>query len=410
MKKITLLATAVSVLFAGNVSADDLSMKLSGRFSFEGGFAKQSNLSNSEKYVTSNRKNLGMNSNAYVGVRAEAESEYMKYGAQLGIYTATRQSGASSYERSHLFMESDYGKVELGSNWDVGTKMTITALTVARASGDNAENYAMLDVKNDGGQILDSQALFPTFFLNKLDNNNRESTRKVTYYTPKFGPLQFGISYIPDSSNFGSVALKDTLASDDATKTYQLSGGKKYVESKIVKDAISAGVTLEHHMTDVTSVKLAVTSEYGKPAKNAMLTDSGIETKYKLAKLNSYNVGAILTTGSFSFVGSYTDAGKSLTSSQVYGSDRKTRYYSAGAVYAQGPVGFSASYYKTDKNKNKSNTYVIGTDYTLAPGFQPYAEVAFFDGKSKIPAVYNDSPASTKFKGTVFLLGMNLSF
>jgi hypothetical protein len=418
MKKIALLATVATALFASNVSAsvcncntsaDNLSLKLNGRFSFEGGAAKQSKLSSNEKYITANRKNLAINSNAYVGVRAEAENESMKYGAQLGLYTASRNSGSPSYERSHLFTESDYGKLELGSNWDVGTKMTITALSVARASGDNAESYSMLDIKNAKGETLDSQALFPSFFLGKLDGNNRESTRKITYYTPKFGPLQFGISYIPDSSNFGSFALKDDVQSKDATKTYELSSGKKYVESKTVKDAISAGVTLEHHMTDTTSVKLALTSEYGKAAKNGVLTDAGVKKEYKIAKLNSYNVGAVLTTGNFSFVGSYTDAGKSLTSSEVYGTDRRTRYYSAGAVYAQGPVGFSVSYYKADKNKNKSNSFVVGTDYTLAPGFQPYAEVAFFNGKGKAPAVYNDN-TSTKFKGTVFLFGMSMSF
>ncbi|MGV2432385.1 MAG UNVERIFIED_CONTAM: porin [Rickettsiaceae bacterium] len=178
-----------------------------------------------------------------------------------------------------------------------------------------------------------------------------------------------------------------------------------------MKDVVTGGVSFEHHFNEDTNVKLALTSEYGKSAKNAEVTDglTNVTTKYKMANLRTYNVGAVFTKGSYSLVGSYTDWDKTGTSKEVFGNNRKTKYYSAGAVYKNGPVGLSLSYYKSDKHKNKMDTYVLGTDYLLAPGLMPYAEIAWFNGKGSLPNLYNDT-TKRKYKGTAFILGMNMSF
>jgi predicted porin len=268
----------------------------------------------------------------------------------------------------------------------------------------------MLDIKTANGDVVTSQPIFPSTYLS-LDGSNKETARKVTYYTPKFSGLQFGVSYIPDSGNLGSLQMKDSKSDSRTQPSLYNASNKLYTEPKVMKDVVTGGVSFEHHFNEDTSFKVAATGEYGKIAKDAQLLDlnSNVTTKYKMADLKSYNLGAIFTKGCYSIVGSVTDLDKTGTSKEVFGNNRKTKYYSAGAIYKNGPVGLSLSYYKSDKHKNKMDTFVFSTDYLLAPGLLPYAEIAWFNGKGALPSVYND-PTKRKYKGTVFLLGLGMSF
>ncbi len=414
MKKLALFAT--TILVASSAFAEDMDVKFQGRFDFQGGARKQSGLAEEQKKVSTNRKNIGLDSKAFFGVRAEAENEMMKYGAQLSLFTNTRQTGSPAYERSHVFMESDMGKLELGANFDAGAKMRITAFTIARATGDDSSNYAIMDVPHNNADVGVTAPIFPSYFIDNLDQTNGDGSRKITYYTPKFSGIQFGVSYVPDTGNLGRGSLKDASDRYNTATTYTV-GALSYAEKKPIKDAISLGATFDHEFTENTSMKLAVTGEYGTPANKGVKTDTTVPapaapvvTNYKLAKLKTYNVGAIFTSGNYSLVGSYSDMSKSMTSAEVYGKDRKTRYYTAGAVYTQGPVGVSLTYSKANQYKNTMDMYVLGTDYKLAPGLMPYAEVAIFKGKSGLPAVYNSAAPKTKFKGAVFILGLQASF
>lgn len=400
MKKI-IAASAISVLLSTSSMADDLTAKLQGRFKFEAASRSQSGLKGAEeKNITANKKNSATYTDAYVGARVEAESEGRKYGAQLALTTTTRGSGTPSYDRSHLFVECDkMGKVELGSNFGAASIMEVNALSYARASGDDPENYAMLDIKS-GDTVVDTMPMFPTTY-EKLDSKNKESARKITYYSPKYSGFQLGVSYTPDSANHGNLTVKD--ASEARGNLYSV-GGSVYSDDLDVKDGWSGGLTYETQIKDSMGVKLAFTGETGTASKGRVVDGAS----YKMPKLKSYNVGAAVTSGPYTLVASYADQGK-VGSKTVFGKDQKSKFYTFGGVYKQGPVGLSISYYKAKVHGNKMDTTVIGTDYDLAPGLQPFAEVAFFNGKGKLPSVYGDS-TKRKFKGTIFLLGMKMAF
>ena len=134
------------------------------------------------------------------------------------------------------------------------------------------------------------------------------------------------------------------------------------------------------------------------------------KTEYKIAGMRTYNIGAVLNYGVMSFAGSYTDLGKSLTSVEVDGAGkRKTKYYTAAAAYNQGPVGVSLFYARGQRLKNAVNSYTLGTDYKLAPGFVPYVEVTYFKGKGqKLPVIKNTTNLTRK--GTIALIGATLKF
>ena len=450
MKKLLLLATTTLLsagAYAGDVSidSDDLKFQLLGRFHFQGGYAKQSKADGIEKTISTNRKNFAFNSNAFTAARITAEKDEMKYGAQLSLFTNTQGTTSGSYDRSHIFIESNAGKIELGSSFSSAAKMNITALDIARAAGGDGTNYAKTYIEGkDGdpqfpGKI--SAPTYPGFFLDSanMDKHSGESSRKVTYYTPEFNGFQVGISYIPDSGNLGNSSLKDDKDDYNQPTKYVVSTidditkvkiETTYAEKKAVKDAYTIGLAYNHVISDCASFKLAATGEYGKAANvgtidvttttPAVAAAPGVQPvaevvtkaeqkKYKLAKLSTYNVGGVLTLGNYAFGASYGDLGKSMTSSEVLGTKRSTKYYTVGAAYSQGPAAVSLVYSNAKQYGNKMDIYTLGTDYKLAPGLLPYAEFAYFNGKAGLPNAYN-KPAKAKFKGYVFILGAKLSF
>jgi len=451
MKKLLLLATTTLLsagTYAGDVSidSDDLKLQLLGRFNFQGGYAKQSKGDGIERHISTNRKNFAFNSNAFTAARVTAEKDEMKYGAQLSLFTNTQGTGSPAYDRSHIFIESNFGKIELGSSFSSTAKMSITALDIARAAGGDGTDYAKTYIEGKAGDPQFpgkiSAPTYPGFFLDSanLDKHAGESSRKVTYYTPEFNGFQVGISYIPDSGNLGSSSLKDDKDDYNQATKYVVSTTTPitnvvtettYAEKKPVRDAYTIALAYKHIISDYASFKLSAAGEYGKAANSGTIdvktttpavvaapgvaavpekVDNATQKKYKLSKLSTYNIGGVLTLGNYAFGASYGDLGKSMTSSQVLGTKRSTRYYTIGTAYVQGPVGVSLVYSNAKQYGNKMDIYTLGTDYKLAPGLLPYAEFAYFNGKAGLPAAYNSNAAKQKFKGYVFILGAKLTF
>jgi hypothetical protein len=299
MKKLIAVG-AISALLSTSALAADLSAKLNGRFQFEAASVSQSGLKGDEKNVSANRRNFATNSNAYVGARVVAEHEGLKYGAHLSLKTGTVGTSSPSYERSHIFTESSYGKLEAGSNFDAATAMEVTALSYARASGDNAADYVMRDIKDKdfAGTKRDRIKLFQ-YTYNEVDGSG-EGARKVTYYTPEFNGLQLGVSYVPDSTNFGSATVKDTSNSDSLAMkpVYNATPKGLFTDNHAMKDVWAGGATYNYHVNDNTSFKLALTGEHGKAAAKGTNNGANNSTKeYAMPNLKTYNVGAAITTG-----------------------------------------------------------------------------------------------------------------
>ena len=82
--------------------------------------------------------------------------------------------------------------------------------------------------------------------------------------------------------------------------------------------------------------------------------------------LRTYNIGAILTVGNFSYGGSFGSLGKSLTTPEFHKAGRKTDYYTGTVAYKQGPFAASVSYFKSNQFKNTVDAVSIGTAALIA--------------------------------------------
>ncbi len=206
MKRLNLFAI-LALLQPSMTLADNTAPKVSlkGGLDFSCGYYKHNHSANTT--VSAHQKRMGLNSTAYFYVDAQNTTDAgFTYGAQIGIETSARNTRKVS---SFLYTISDSGKIELGSNKSAVNAMKITGYSNACANADLWDVWVRTDPANKGG-------LYILNFGNFLDAKTRtmpkeEYSRKITYYTPKLGNFQLGISYIPDTSNVGYEATNTNV-------------------------------------------------------------------------------------------------------------------------------------------------------------------------------------------------------
>lgn len=438
-------SVADNVSSAENYVKSDFEIKLNAYTHFQAGYRKQNNLNGEdvngkrEKNVSNNRQDFAFYNDAAFTITAQKPVDDVKYGGKIVLVPTAKKKGSPSYNGTHIFVESSFGRVEMGSPLSAGNNMHTDAYSIVAATGDDWSRYAdfttnhmrqsdsiagkTIDGANfDGNQLAPSFITYSEFFLDsklvtQSDNSSfsNEPSRAVSYYTPKFKfgsgtKIQLGITYIPDSSNTG-VGSATAASSGARTIKISLDGNEAFVIDSSVKDAFSGGICLEQNISDGVDFKLAVTGEHGKSAGNAVrksATDALNGEKFKLKDLRSYNIGGIVNLGNFSIAGSYGSLGKSLTTAAYHKTGRETKYYSGAVAYKYGPFNTSVSYFKSDQYKNTVDAIALGADFKLAPGLKPYAEIATFTLKGK-PEFFPELKKK-KNKGTVAILGLKLSF
>lgn len=400
MKKLSYLLA--STLLAGTVLASGSpEVKLQGVFDFQASLRNQKNLE-SDNHLTANQKNNAFKTKAAVTVKVSNTTDSgLLYGANINLNTTT---SADLQHGSHLFVEADYGRVEAGARIAAQNVMSVSAYSIAAACGDCWVGYANLNpaIYQDKGAY---NADFSDYSLVYIGyGGTAEQVRNITYYTPKISGFQLGLSYSPDTTNVGSGDVK---VKPESINYFDKTGVVNEV-TRSVKNLLGAGLTFEHNLSDGVDLKLGAGYEQGKyDARNAQSNE-----KVKFADHKLYNFGASLTYGSWSIAGSYANAGKSGTN-PVFQFDKKQNIlYTGGIAYRTGPFGLSFTYLHNDRLSNKLNSYTLGTDYKLAPGFMPYAELTSFNFKNKGYDLTSGTPVqiNKKLNGMVYTLGAKVTF
>jgi hypothetical protein len=401
--KHTMGLLAASIIASSSAFAEDtdLEVKLKGIFDFQA-VNVNSNAPSENKTLTQNNKQNAFSSKAGLGLNVENTLDSgFKYGADLGVETTAKSTRGF---QSMLYTESKIGRLELGSGKTAMSKIKITPGTIAAEPGGVWDVFVDADPKSSENNFIP----YITDHSNFLDSKFRASgkvefPRKITYYTPKFHGLQFGISYIPDSSNVGYTSIKDDNVKHDPSPT-----PTNYYYS--VKDGIATAISYEMDITDSTSIKLAAGYETGKakaekkPEKKLIegLKDDVIHNK----NLKNYQVGTIVKFNDLSLAASYGNYQSSFAS---YKNEPKaTKIYGFGASYKYGDLLTSITYFSSKHISNKVTATTIGADYNLAPGLKPYSEITFFDAKGR--HIMKPEEKATKHSGNVFVLGTKLTF
>lgn len=406
-------------------------IKLEGFFDFQAGYGKQTHVKGNAAYITDNMRNTAFYTEAAFFATIQHQIGDVIGGLKLVLTPTTRPKTSTGYNGSHIFLETNYGKVEVGSPADASAKMRVTGYKVVAASGTAWNKYIILnsdymkfnDVKPD---FDTSDNFYMSTFTNNFDDmsDKAEPARKVSYYTPSLEGFRFGISYTPDSSNTGgnrnlnNLTTQGRITGVSKSRTgiqwVLLPANQLAVVNQNVKNAFGGGISYSKEFSDDLVMELSLTGEYGKPARDFKLINNPntpqatLQTQAKLTDLKAYNLGAVLSYGNFSYAASYGNLGKSLTTPAYHKAGRKTEYYNGAIAYGQGPIKTSVSYFKSSRYKNTIDAVSVGTEYLVIPGLSPYAEVSCFQAKGK-PVYYPDAPYK-KTRGTVGIIGTKIKF
>jgi hypothetical protein len=323
--------------------------------------------------------------NTEINVTAAGSTENFDYGAVVELNADVNgdvEGDGGNADKTFLFVESDdFGRVEMGANTGAEGALEVDASNIARATGGIEGNWwHYVDVngvsKTSGTNLTTSQfRLEPNLIIDDAEATTQDAN-KLTYYTPRFGGVQFGASYIPNTGDLGSGLNLATKNSATNAFTDVFTGGANY-------EANLEGVGLT----------LAAVGETGQ-ANNTNVND-----------LNAYSVGGKVEVEGFSVAGNWADQGDSGLASTATNNDQT--YWTAGAAYENGPFGVSATYLDAQQSSNNvinnTSNVVLGADYQLAPGFTPYVEAAFFK-------LDDGTFANADNKGSVLLMGAELNF
>ncbi len=375
MKKILLGTTTLigaAALFSGAAFADTPKVTVGGFADFQLGVANED--------LDAGERAQAFRSDTEVTFRIDGKTDAgLGYGGGVDLEADTSADadlqGLNS-SRTFVYLDGDWGRVEMGSEVGAQGTMKVDASNIARATGGIDGDFTYF-VTTTTAQVVATPDLVLSYGTGQLGNELTENNNKVTYYTPRFSGFQAGVSYITDNANKGQFIDR-----------YDVGTGLSTVDN-----IWAGGINYDNKFGDI-GVTVAATGEFGSAVA------AGTED------LAAWNVGAKFTYMGFSLAGSYGDWGDSLRTTASNADN--THYWTLGGAYEYGPFGASVTYLDSQYDNggafghNDFTNVSVGADYKLAPGLTPYAEVSFIQIDPTGTVDDNDA--------TVFIAGTQLNF
>ncbi len=457
MKKLLLCTTALVGFVAGSAFADEsaantMQVTVGGNSKFEAGSVSRTKSQRTAYSFSPNQESSTFYTSQKAYLKAEGKSDDLVYGAVVRLQTVANSAnglGDTRNDRSHIFLDTNAGSVQLGTNFAASKLMQVDAGTIASGSGGASDGDWPTFVdgawERTANSAYDNDAVFTNAdqLSDKLDGRV-EGARKITYISPTISGVRLGVSFTPDlQNNGGEGALDDNKAT--------------YLGSQLrVKNIWSLALSYNNSFNDV-DVALSATGNSGTFNKRSVSNPDGIQavnlvgpkgntistyvapngamaTSQQIANLQSgnlqnrnnlktYALGGVVGYNGFKVALSYGSDGKSLSPTNVPanqpnlgGSNYKSTWWTSGVAYESGPGSVSLTYMngtKGNKNSGSDNNYPqvkttvwsLGAAYEVAPGLKPFAEIDQVTLKPK--KVTN---GNTKYKATVYLLGTRIKF
>ena len=341
-----------------------------------------------DTYLNFNVQNKTNNGLTYGGfVKLNANTSNSK--KEMFSYDNEKSSIA---EQVMAYVETDYGRIEIGNHTGVTEAMKVNTEAFASATGGisgDSQYYWNTNVmeKNSNKKIKTRNVFLQTGNLptNELGTFGLKSANaaKLNYYSPEFSGFRFGATFVPNDKIYGSTAKMNTVTKEE-------SGFKNIFETSL---------SYTNEINDI-GLKFAAVGEFAKNQNN----DHN--------NLRAYEIGGHLNYQGVTLGASYGDWGKydiKKSDSNKYGN---TNYWTAGLGYANGPFSASVTHLQTKKGDagnteqvfNKLKNTVLGVDYKIASGVLPYVEFSSFKMSQALQIDTNNN------KGHVLMTGIKLSF
>jgi len=435
MKKFLLCTSALVALSSSVMASEDVKLSFSGQSKFEVGFINQDSKHKKAFDFSPNQKSSAFFTSQKASLKAEGKVDSLTYGAVLRLELVGNGSdgmGNARNDRSHIYVDSDFGSIQFGSNFAASKMMQVDASSIASATGGIDGDWgvyassAAYQAKDKLGEenyynVGKGKVSYSTFFANSVSSmaitgpntlsnrmdSNSESARKITYMSPRISGVQLGLSFIPDFNNDGG---------NNTVTTKVNNGGFNYLYLGLparIKNLWSAGLNYTNTFNDV-AVSFSLVGDFGKAVKQDIIANNVNYSKFR--DLNTFSVGGTVATNGFSFALSYHRDGNSLTPTNI--GKFKSSWWTTGVAYENGNFSTSLTYLQgkkeaEDRNQSlKSSILSLGVDYQVVPGLKPFAEVSLVNFKPKNSSGTLNGIAydASKAKATVFMMGTKLKF
>ena len=295
--------------------------------------------------------------------------------AQLEAITQSDQM-----DETYLYFSGSWGRLVMGSENSAPYLMAYAAPYAGL--GVNSPNFFMFS-PNSSDYALTSG------YLNAASDAN-----KVTYFTPRFGGFQLGVSYTPNIDSRGGNRQTFGLNTDEDAPT-------SVTDPAAYNHVLGAGVNFVESFNSF-DIALYAGAEW---ANLEMDTAGGAYDDFE-----SYQGGINLGFAGFTVGGSvhYNNAG-------IGGSnnDADVWFWDVGATYGTGPwtVGltYSRSTFDNDRPgenwEDRRDIVEFGASYALSPGVTLYGALQYMDEETEYDGGADDDQDG--FGGSI---GTKLSF
>lgn len=279
-------------------------------------------------------------------------------GLTYGFHVEAEADGSDSFdvEESYLYLASNLGRVNLGSE-DGAAYLLQVAAPSADSNIDGLRQY-----------------INPFTGIDSIDyaNDVTGTSEKVTYLSPNWNGVQFGLSYTPsieEDTTIDTTDLPFTVSGSDALGGFATDDDNDFYEGAL------------RYEGTFNNVGFALGGGYGQ----------GQDAD----EFQQWNVGADFDIGAFGVGAAYTQA-----ESEVLDADVDTIVL--GADYTTGPFQFGASYLNLDGNDDSEDAdrYAGGVVYTLTQGLTLRGSVQYVDADGS--AAGDDEDATAVLGGIQF--------
>ena len=374
MNKLLLGTTAIigaSLLMAGAAYAAKPKVKVGGNLTFQIGGGTQ----DSEAVGTKNKPHRGyaFRGDSEFNIKASGKTDAgMKWSAKIEVEADTNIG--TSIDESQLTFSGSWGRLVLGDE-DGAEDLTHVGKGAYSSAGDGGVDgdwVKFVDWNGVNGRMADG----PKMALDTGDHT------KITYFTPRVGGLQGGVSFTPDTGADGNDLDQDN--SGDFENSWGL--GFNY---KGKFDAVKVTVGAGAHIAD---------------AEDDFSSTTGVTTGLEDAR--AWWVGAEIGSGAWSVGGGYSDSGDGGEKTSNTFDDDSTSWH-AGVGYKQGAVILGVSYLhaevETSGGDDEGDVVAVSGTYILGGGAKVFADLFWFDT--------DDASDSTRDnEGYGFLVGAGVKF
>lgn len=286
----------------------------------------------------------------------------VKVGVQVELEGGNR-SEDDPVDESYVTIDSQYGRLVVGSDDNVAYSMHVSAPDVGRLGLE--ESY-LTEVGGMTGRPAAIVANVPSSTSLNSDNDSQ----KITYITPTFSGLTVGASYIPGSDD-GIVGTGEDSSLANGTG---------------IDDGYAVGLT---YSADLQGAGVTVSAGY------AAYDRAGTTTKTQ----KEYSVGVNVAVDAFTIGGAYRDL------SSIGGvNDYDGQAWNVGVAWEQGPYGASVAYMNSKANdstttEDEISTVLVSGRYNMGAGVDAFASFGYVEYDAQEAAAGSDNKAAVVATG-----------